>query len=331
MSILNLNAPQGRGAGGKKKAKIWMGVGLLAAVLGFGSTFAASITLNQPGGTTEFGQGVTQTVYCGGDQSVTISPISSYQNKVVGEGTPAVSAGTFEARIVNSSSSNSNEVSGMGSISRTTIATGSNSSSTLPRFTSDRSSAKTGWWLSSPTSSSALNPQPSLATVAASPSNYYFVQEYGSGSGKYRKASSSSSESDRWDDFDVVFRNATAAIEGEVTPASFKVGGILISEIPLACEGVDFVVSSYAETGGAQTLISGGGVDVKEVAALWTGSGSVTVSRDRTAPVDTTLVTGEQSSSSLKILFNTGSGATLAASDLYKLIVETQEDVLSDS
>jgi hypothetical protein len=327
MSILNLNAPQGRGPAGKKSLKIWMGVGLLAAVLGFGSTFAASITLNQPGGTTEFGQGVTQTVYCGGDQSVTISPISTYQNKVVGEGTPAVAAGTFAARIVNGSILSANDVSVSNSITKTTIATGSNSSSTLPRFSSDRASAKTGWWLTSPTASSAINPQPSLATVAASPNSYYFAAE--SSSGKYRKASSLYDEDDRWDSSSVIFRNATAAVEGPVTPASFKVGGVLISEIPLACEGVDFVVSSYAETGGAQTLISGSGVDVKEVAALWTGSGAVTISRDRTALVETTLVSGEQSSRTLKIIFNSGSGTTLAASDLYKLIVETQEDVLS--
>jgi hypothetical protein len=105
----------------------------------------------------------------------------------------------------------------------------------------------------------------------------------------------------------------------------------VISNIPLACDGVDFVVSSFAETGTAQTLISGGGVSVKEVAALWTGSGSVTVSRDRSAPVATTLVTGEQTGSSLKFVFNTGSGTTLNTSELYKLVVETQEDVLSDS
>ena len=320
MSILNLNAPQGRGAGGKKKAKIWMGVGLLAAVLGFGSTFAASITLNQPGGTTEFGQGVTQTVYCGGDQSVTITPLSSYQNTVKGAGTPAVGIGTFDARIIRAGGS-SQEVTT--AVTKQTIAASSGSSSTLPRFFSG--SAKSGWWLSSPTSTSALNPQPSLATVAASPNSYYFAVE--SDSGKYRRATSDSN----WDASSVIFRNATSAIDGPVTPASCRVGGVVISNIPLACDGVDFVVSSFAETGTAQTLISGGGVSVKEVAALWTGSGSVTVSRDRSAPVATTLVTGEQTGSSLKFVFNTGSGTTLNASELYKLVVETQEDVLADS
>jgi hypothetical protein len=325
MSILNLNTPQGRGPVGKKSMKLWMGVGLLAAVLGFGSTLAASITLNQPGGTTEFGQGVTQTVYCGGDQSVTITPVSSYQNTVKGEGTPAVEAGTFTARLARGSSNSSNDVKVSSSIPRQTIAASSSSSTTIPRFSSG--SSKVGWWLSSPTSSSALNPQPSLATVAASPNSYYFAVETDSDDREYRKATSDSN----WDGTSVIFRNATSAVDGPVTPASFRVGGVVISDIPLACDGVDFVVSSYAETGTAQTLISGGGVDVKEVAAHWTGSGSVTVSRDRSAPVATTLVTGEQSSSSLKFVFNTGSGTTLAASDLYKLIVETQEDVLSDS
>jgi hypothetical protein len=322
MSILNLNAPQGRGPVGKKSVKLWMGVGLLAAVLGFGSTFAASITLNQPGGTTEFGQGVTQTVYCGGDQSVTITPLSTYQNTVKGAGTPAVEAGTFSARLVRESSSDSNDSSST-SVPKQTIAS-SSSSSTVPRFLSG--SARVGWWLSTPTSDSPISPQPSLATVAASPSSYYFARELNSSSNKYRKASSNSN----WDPSTVIFRNATAAIDGPVTPASFRVGGVLISDIPVACDGVNFVISSYAETGTAQTLISGAGISVREVAALWTGSGSVSVSRDRSAPVSTTLVTGEQTGTSLKFIFNTSSGTTLTAPDMYKLIVETQEDVLSD-
>lgn len=80
MSILNLSTPQGSGSTGSKKARIWLGVGLLAAVLGFGSTFAASITLNN-GQSTEFGQGVQSTVYCGGSsQTITTIPYSSYSN-----------------------------------------------------------------------------------------------------------------------------------------------------------------------------------------------------------------------------------------------------------
>lgn len=319
MSILNLNAPQGRSSSGKKSAKIWMGVGLLVAVLGFGSTFAANITLNSPEGTTEFGQGVSQTVYCGGNQSVTVTPISSYQNTIQGEGTPAQSAVTFSARIVNSGSSSDYEV----STSVTKVSIAASSATTVPRFSTG--SAKSGWWLSSPTSTSPINPQPSISEVAANPTNYYFVYEYSTN--KYRKASSSGSSG--YQSTTVISSNAVSASPGPVTPATFKLGGVLISNIPIACDGVEFVVSSYGETGTAQSLISGGGVNVSEVAALWTGSGAVNVSRDRSAALSTSLVTGEQSSNSLKFLFNTSSGTALSAQSVYKLIVETQENALS--
>jgi hypothetical protein len=85
MSILNLNAPQGRAPRNKKATKVWLGVGLLVAVLGIGTTFAANITLN--GGTpTESGQGVQSVVFCGNygnytSQTVTATPFSSYKNK----------------------------------------------------------------------------------------------------------------------------------------------------------------------------------------------------------------------------------------------------------
>jgi hypothetical protein len=80
MSILNLNAPQGRAPRNNKATKVWLGVGLLVAVLGLGTTFAASIFLNgnQP---TESGQGVQSIIFCGGISStVTATPFSSYKN-----------------------------------------------------------------------------------------------------------------------------------------------------------------------------------------------------------------------------------------------------------
>jgi hypothetical protein len=58
-----------------------MGIGLVIAVLGVGSTLASTITIN--GGTnTEFGQGVQRTVYCGGNKEISVTPISSYLNNV---------------------------------------------------------------------------------------------------------------------------------------------------------------------------------------------------------------------------------------------------------
>jgi hypothetical protein len=56
-----------------------MGIGLVIAVLGVGSTLASTITIN--GGTNqEFGQGVQRTVYCGGNKEITVTPVSSYLN-----------------------------------------------------------------------------------------------------------------------------------------------------------------------------------------------------------------------------------------------------------
>ena len=79
MSILNLNGPEGHFPRPKRGAKIWMGIGLIIAVLGVGSTLASTITINQ-GTTTEFGQGVQRTVYCGGNQTITLVPISGFIN-----------------------------------------------------------------------------------------------------------------------------------------------------------------------------------------------------------------------------------------------------------
>jgi hypothetical protein len=58
-----------------------MGIGMVIAVLGVGSTLASTITING-GPNTEFGQGVQRTVYCGGEQEITVKPISSYLNNV---------------------------------------------------------------------------------------------------------------------------------------------------------------------------------------------------------------------------------------------------------
>ena len=81
MSILNLNGPSGRSARSPRVVKVWVGIGLLVAVLGIGSTLAANITING-GNSAEFGQGVQRTVYCGSGASypITVTPISSYSN-----------------------------------------------------------------------------------------------------------------------------------------------------------------------------------------------------------------------------------------------------------
>ena len=83
MSILNLefNAGSGgRAPRNKRAVKVSIGIGLVAAVLGVGSTLASTITLNN-GAATEFGQGISTTVYCGGSQqTVHVTPVSVFDN-----------------------------------------------------------------------------------------------------------------------------------------------------------------------------------------------------------------------------------------------------------
>jgi len=83
VSILNLEyngGSGGRAPRNKRAVKVWVGVGLVAAVLGVGSTLASTITLNN-GNATEFGQGISTTIYCGGaKQTVQVTPISQFDN-----------------------------------------------------------------------------------------------------------------------------------------------------------------------------------------------------------------------------------------------------------
>jgi len=332
MSLLNLNTPAGRGPRSKKSLKMFMGAGLLVAVLGIGSTLAANITLNTPAGTTEFGQGVTQTVYCGGNKSVTITPISAYQNTVKSADTPAVTEVTASVRVLKSYSGDDQVTVTNAATAGARVTINANNSSSAPRWGSSVGlSATPGFWVSNGNTSGPVNAILSSSLTndqiisGSNNGSLFFAPEIGS-SGKFRKTSS-------FDYRVVTLRIPVALIPGSVTSAaSFKVGGVVISGIPPECSGVDFVVSSYAETGAAQTFISKDSDVIKEVAALWTASGDpITPSKDRTAQVSSSLISATQTSSTLKFVFNTATSgaAALSASDLYKLVVETQQDALS--
>ena len=98
MEILNLGGshePSARPS--KKKFKVVLGIGLLAGVLGLGSTLAATINLGT-GATVEFGQGISATTAC--DDSVTVVPGSTFKNA-------AGTAGDFQLTSVTISGINS--------------------------------------------------------------------------------------------------------------------------------------------------------------------------------------------------------------------------------
>lgn len=300
MSLLNLNSPAGQSPRGKKSLKMWMGAGLIAAVLGIGSTFAANITLNTPEGTTEFGQGVTQTVYCGGDQSVTVAPVSSYTN----------TNSIVKVKLVDTESSTKS----VPTWARTAEQTiNGNSSSSFPKFTA-KSSSITGWWIktSSATSeipSSRPGDYPADINAGLNATGWMFVQK--TGTNEYKVGDSSGDWSE-----------PLVSLSGGST--NFKLGGVVISKIPSDCTGVNFVVSSFGSTGNAQSLVS----DVSLVAARWTGSGSVSPSKSRKCFSSASGITASQNGTSLEFTISNG---LVTANDVSRLVIETQEDALTSN
>ena len=80
MEILNIggaNENSGPAPKSRKKLRVILGIGALAAVTGIGSTLAANISLNG-GGNVEFGQGVATTAAC--DDDITLTPVSEFSN-----------------------------------------------------------------------------------------------------------------------------------------------------------------------------------------------------------------------------------------------------------
>jgi hypothetical protein len=78
VSFLNMSA-EGEGSPKKsKKYRAFIGIGVIAAAVGLSSTLAANININS--GPVEFGQGVAQTVACSGDESIIVTPATSFTN-----------------------------------------------------------------------------------------------------------------------------------------------------------------------------------------------------------------------------------------------------------
>jgi hypothetical protein len=108
-----------------------------------------------------------------------------------------------------------------------------------------------------------------------------------------------------------------------------------ISNIPASCSGKNFVISAYGETGTAKSFIGDGllGQQVREITAFWDGSleGPVRVSGDRNSFDSNELIAGAQTPTKLTIdLLKTEPGRIrLNSQEVYKLVVETQEDAIS--
>ena len=294
MSLLNLNSSAGRGPRGTSSSRAWVGFGLVIAVLGIGSTFAANIQINN-NADIEFGRGFTQTVFCGGEQEVTVAPISTYVDPVLD-----APKDSFFTRFASS------------------YLTDFSPAPTRPLPSTVN--GITGWWAFRG-GDKRLVPNPSLADLRSNADNRVFVaRTVKEGVNGYYKA------------------DKNVLSEFVVTPAvetGFRVGGVIISDIPPECDDHVFVLSFFGETGTAQTMISNltslAGEEVKEVAYNWyyypnTPGSGYSVSRSRTSFVGTPLVTAATTADSLKFIFNLAGATAIEADALDKIVIETQPD-----
>jgi hypothetical protein len=78
MEFLNMSAEGENSPKKFKKYRAFIGIGVIAAAVGLSSTLAANININA--GPVEFGQGVAQTVACSGDESIIVTPATSFTN-----------------------------------------------------------------------------------------------------------------------------------------------------------------------------------------------------------------------------------------------------------
>jgi len=306
MSLLSLNSPTGRSPRGKKSSRAWMGFGLAIAVLGIGSTFAANINING-GQDTEFGQGRTRTVFCGGDEKVTIAPISTYVNR------GAISSG-------------SDEVNFTGRFGETYLAGSGTYIQHNPPLEFTTVNGIEGLWLTNVGSGGVRASNQTLENVMK-PEN---IATYVFSPKATRSPNVGVYKVDTFQPGPVV---VTAAVLPNPPTATFRTAGVLISDIPPQCNDVTFVLSFFGATGTAQTMISKVGEDdVKEVAYTWynTIGAGYSVSRDRTIFDGTPLVTAETTADSLKFIFNSAGATVIEADDLDKIVIETQADSILD-
>ena len=79
MSLLDFSDSGQKPAGRRKPLRAILGIGAVVGAIALGSTLAASINLNNSG-PVEFGQGIAQTTSCSGNDSIIVTPTSSFLN-----------------------------------------------------------------------------------------------------------------------------------------------------------------------------------------------------------------------------------------------------------
>jgi hypothetical protein len=310
MTILNLNGPAGREPRSKKTVRAWMGVGLVIAVLGLGSTFAANISIAN-NDESEFGQGVTKTVYCGAEEDeITITPVSAFVNErsTVIPGVAAVPSRWTEPTFSG----------------RSFVRVSSSSSVGEGTYVNDSSGASEtkvkGYWISSRTNS---NPTVS-SNGNSSGSNTVFVPQVRD-NGDYGFYKYSSWTPGSWS-------TAVAAVASRTNtiPKNFELKGITVSDIDSECDGRDFVISAYGGSGDTPLPLVN---NYEEIAVLYEDVNSpkdAIFSFDRTGlssnPDNYANVINDRKKFAITF---TGTGR-IDADDLKNIVIETQDDLLGN-
>lgn len=306
MSLLNLNGPAGRSPRGKSSTRAWMGIGLVIAVIGFGSTFAADIQINNDD-TSEFGQGDTQTVYCGDNPGgepniITVTPISAFVNSV---DTPTWRPPVFVNKQWKEVGSASFAILGVRSFTGSYVNDATGVTET-----------QIGYWVEGRTSP-----------------NYYTRSLFGGQyppTGVYDTFVPQEQKDGKYGFY--YYESWTPGFTAETSLDKFELGGVNISDIPSACDGRDFVISAYGS--GAEPLELSDVLNVTEVAVNYeSGDATPAFSFDRTTPNANSdaagKVTVSANTGSIKVLFTTEAGRPLT-DDVIKVVVETQETTYVD-
>jgi len=324
MSLLNLNSPAGQSPRGKKGLKMWMGAGLVVAVLGIGSTFAANMNING-NVDSEFGQGSTKTVYCGETKAdIIVAPVSKFVN----EYTIAGRAGVPSSWIAPTWT---------GTPTFQEVDTSPSKYSFTAPYVNDLSGASSsvkGYWIQTNRSSSSV-----FQGSTAPTSGYVFApQAVGNSSTQWASRSSSPTTSgsqkygywkfQSWTPGSMSI--AIQSIAPKNVASDFVLTGITVSNIDEECIGRNFVLSAYGDSATAVALVT----DYKEVAVLYEAEDTETFSFSRSSkdvPSNkNTLAEVVGGAKQFTITFKEGSGRI--STGLFKnIVVETQEDLLSSA
>ena len=362
MDILNLSTGDGYSPKKSAKRRAFVGFGLIAAAVGLSSTLAANISINA--GPVEFGQGVAQTVACSGDESVIVTPASSFSNEGAEIRTTFTQAENNWIYVASSSGIGVGMVvdDGEGWIPQNTVVIGFEGergvllSSTLSGDTSELESGRLVIFSESrgtpvtriPDGADPFSPGSLLEIDSTGLTEGMLVSGEGIAADtvitRVYTNEIYTSKPDSYSDGDpLTFTNSRSGVQG-----SFKLSEIIVSNIPDTCNGKVFTIKLYDNQSPEPLKISpwNGG---DSSAQVWWGNGYGTDEDGYTSENEAVIQfpdnfrvyqndradayndgyaieTNQWNSSIADGAFKINLPATVDASRVYKITVESQDD-----